>query len=243
MNGIYNDLGFLVKNRLIVLVEAQSTWSPNIVIRALIYLMSTYQEYFNTHDINLYGTRLIDLPRPELYVIYTKERGNKPATLSLNELFFQSMPSCIDATLKVIYLDDSDTIVNQYIKFCMVLDDTVQKHGRTLTAIKETIRICRDENLLNEYLKARETEVEGIMITLFDQDRVNELWKKEIAEEAAERAAAEARVTAYADGIEQGIEKGKLTTYRELLTAGLITLEQLKLSGKLSISQLAALEH
>ena len=47
LNGIYNDLGFLVrKDKLMILVEAQSAWSPNIVIRSLMYLMNTCQEYF-----------------------------------------------------------------------------------------------------------------------------------------------------------------------------------------------------
>ena len=33
VNQLYNDLGFIVGNRLIILVEHQSTWSENIVIR------------------------------------------------------------------------------------------------------------------------------------------------------------------------------------------------------------------
>ena len=43
--NIYNDLGFLVRNRLLVLVEAQSTWSENILVRFLIYLGETYRRY------------------------------------------------------------------------------------------------------------------------------------------------------------------------------------------------------
>lgn len=42
----YNDLGFSVRGRLIVLVESQSTWSVNIIIRAFLYLAQTYQDYF-----------------------------------------------------------------------------------------------------------------------------------------------------------------------------------------------------
>ena len=33
VNGIYNDLGFLVRDKLLILVESQSTWSKNIVYR------------------------------------------------------------------------------------------------------------------------------------------------------------------------------------------------------------------
>ena len=42
----YNDLGFSVGDRLMVLVESQSTWTVNIIIRALMYLVLSYHEYF-----------------------------------------------------------------------------------------------------------------------------------------------------------------------------------------------------
>ena len=41
----YNDLGFSVGNRLMVLVESQSTWTLNIIIRALMYLYCTSKTF------------------------------------------------------------------------------------------------------------------------------------------------------------------------------------------------------
>ena len=35
VNYLYNDLGFIANDRLVVLVEAQSTWSVNILVRLL----------------------------------------------------------------------------------------------------------------------------------------------------------------------------------------------------------------
>ena len=35
LKGIYNDLGFMIGNRLIVLVEEQSTFAYNIIVRLL----------------------------------------------------------------------------------------------------------------------------------------------------------------------------------------------------------------
>ena len=67
----YNDLGFLVGNRLIILVEAQSTWSLNILIRFLLYVADTYNRYIEGNDLNLYSGKTLTLPLPELYVIYT----------------------------------------------------------------------------------------------------------------------------------------------------------------------------
>ena len=72
----------------------------------------------------------------------------------------------------MIYLQESDDIINQYIGFCRVCNEQVALHGRTLKAAKAIIGICRDRNLLREYLSERETEVEEIMLTLFDQEHV-----------------------------------------------------------------------
>ena len=46
-DSIYNDLGFIKGSKLMILVEAQSTWSSNIIIRALEYLVNSYRRYFS----------------------------------------------------------------------------------------------------------------------------------------------------------------------------------------------------
>ena len=174
-----------------VLVEAQSTWSPNIVIRSLMYLMETYQDYFRENKIKLYGSHKVDMPKPELYVIYTGDKGSHPDVLSLKDEFFPDIDCCIDVKVKVIYLRDSDDIINQYIGFCRVFNEQVALYGRTLTAAKEIIRICRDRNLLKEYLRERGKEVEEIMITLFDQEYIWNLERDSIRSEAFARGASE----------------------------------------------------
>ena len=70
----YNDLGFQVGTRLVVLVEAQSTWTVNIVLRSLMYLTQTWQKYIQDTGQNVYGSKKVEIPRPELYVIYTGSR-------------------------------------------------------------------------------------------------------------------------------------------------------------------------
>ena len=178
--GVYNDLGFQVKDKLLILVEAQSTWSPSIVIRSMIYMMQTLQEYFNNHNINLYKNKHIKVPKPELYVIYNKKRIEQKEYLSFKEEYFNGEECYIDAKVKMIYLDDSDSIINQYIKFCLVLDDQIKLYGRSIKAIEETIRICKEADILAEYLKSREVEVKNIMHTLFDQQRIDELNQMDI---------------------------------------------------------------
>lgn len=77
-----------------ILVESQSTFTFNIIIRALMYLIQTYHEYFKRTDQNLYGSKKVTIPKPELYMIFTGERKDIPDTMSLKKDFLvaQTLP-------------------------------------------------------------------------------------------------------------------------------------------------------
>ena len=84
LTGIFNDLGILVRDTLIILMEAQSTFTLNITLRILIYLAKTYKEYVEEHKYNLYGTKPVSIPRPELYMVYVGEPRELPEELRLS---------------------------------------------------------------------------------------------------------------------------------------------------------------
>ena len=50
-DNLYNDLGFIVNNRLMILIEAQSTWTMNILVRVLLYLAQSYHEYLDRKSV------------------------------------------------------------------------------------------------------------------------------------------------------------------------------------------------
>ena len=102
INGLYNDLGFMVGNRLVILIEAQSTWSVNIIIRVLLYLAQTYHDYLAQTKQPLYTGKQVEIPEPELYVIYTGERQERPAEISFSEEFFGGRECDVDVKLKMI---------------------------------------------------------------------------------------------------------------------------------------------
>ena len=184
----YNDLGLLVKDRLIILVETQSTWSVNILIRILIYLAATWNEYIVKHKLYVYGSKKLPMPMPEFYVVYTGKRRNCPEELSLAEEFFPGSDS-IDLRVRVLTTPDTKNIIGQYIRFCHVLDQQIQKHGPTRLAVEETIRICRNENVLKDYLEQRRQEVTTIMMTLFSQKEVIDAYGEECREEGENKLA------------------------------------------------------
>lgn len=188
----YNDLAFLAGKRLLILVEAQSTWSINILIRFLMYLAQIYSDYINANGLDLYGTKAISLPEPEFYIIYTGNRRDRPEKINFRTEFFAGKEAAIDATVKVIYDGEQGDIINQYVTFCHVLDEQYRKLGRTAEAVRETIKICKDKNVLKEYLQRHETEVLGIMLTLFDQETAIRNRMATVAREARREAKLEA---------------------------------------------------
>ena len=86
-NGMTNDLGFQVRDKLILLVEAQSKFSLNIVLRMLLYLAATYKEYVEEHKLDLYGSKPVSIPRPELYMVYTGAPRQLPEILRLSDMY------------------------------------------------------------------------------------------------------------------------------------------------------------
>lgn len=202
--GFYNDLGIQVRNRLILLVEAQSTFSVNIALRMLLYLAGTYKEYIEEQKLDLYGSHPVEIPRPELYVVYTGDRKEIPETLHLSDLY-QGAGSA-EVEVKVLRDDGTGDILDQYVRFCKIADEQREKYGLTQQAIDETIRICIAENVLAPFLASRQKEVLEIMVTLFDQEKIAEIHDYNVAKAARQ------------EGREEGI-RAMVSTLRSMSVA------------------------
>ena len=188
LDQYYNDVGFQIGEKLIILVEQQSSWSINIVVRCLLYLAQTYQEYFESTKQNVYGSKKLELPRPELYVIFTGNRKTRPEYLYLSKEFFGGDDSVLDVKVKMIYDGKEGDIINQYVAFTKIYNEQVKLHGRTREAVLETIRICKNQNVLSEYLSGREKEVVDIMMTLFNEEYILKTYVESREKEASEKA-------------------------------------------------------
>ena len=228
----YNDLGFIVGSHLMVLVEEQSSWTPNILIRLLMYLGETYQRYVRNNDLNVYGTKMLSIPKPELYVIYPKERNNLPDEISLSrDVFGINSPEdvFVDVRARVIYDSRQGDIINQYIFFCRVFDEQTKLHGRTRLAVTETIRICKDKDILKKYL-AKE-EVADLMFGYFDQEKQLEYMRRE------ERA--EGRAEGLAEGRISGEKNRSLDIARRMKAKGYSDIDIAEMTG-LSLEEVSA---
>ena len=88
-----------------------------------------------------------------------------------------------------IYDGKQNDIISQYVAFTKVYDEQVKLYGRTREAVTNTINICKDRDVLKEYLSSREKEVVDMMMTLFDEEQVMRAYVESEKKEAAEKAA------------------------------------------------------
>ena len=208
-DGQYNDLGFFVKNKLIILVEAQSTWSVNILWRHLIYLADTYKNYFHDTKASLYSSTRVTAPYPELYVIYTG--GDKvPAQISLQEEFF-GKPCQLEMKINVITNHKEYDIINQYIRFAHKVDVYKKKPGDRHKLAIQLVDECIAEGILTEYLKENRKEIIAMIDILFDDEIIQENYRLQLETMAEERGRAQGKKEEAYDLLNDLVAKGIIT--------------------------------
>ena len=205
--GIYNDFGMLVRDRIIILLEVQSTFARNIALRILLYLAETYDEYVKKYKLDLYSTTDVEIPRPELYMVYVGSRKKVPDKIRLSELYkgdvskdYGEKHGWADLEVRVIRRTGKRDILDQYIRFCEIVNETRKEYGNTLEAVKVIIERCVAEDVLTDFLTSKRKEVQTIMTNLFDDETIMRNHDYQIERKAEQ--------TGIAKGIEQGIERG-----------------------------------
>ena len=189
----FNDLGFMVggqRRKLLIMIEAQSRWSINIIIRLWEYALDTIINYFINNGDDLYGTTKVEMPDIETYVVYTGKSIPKIFSrldqddegryiLSLNKEFFQEKKGQPELQAKVIYVKNGNGILEEYIRFSRIFDEQMSRYkDDKIAAIQEVLKICIEENILKEYLEAHRGEIEKIMLTMVSPEYIQKAEKK-----------------------------------------------------------------
>ncbi len=236
LNQMYNDLGFTVGNRLVILVEDQSSWSENIAIRSMMYLAQTFEQYLKKTKQNYYGERAVRLPQPELYMLYVGDKAYTEREISLADVHWGGDRSVLDLRVRVIYGDGSGTILAQYAAFSRIYRNNTKRYGRTEKAVLQTIDQCISEDILKDYLTRKRTEVIGLMLALFDSQEVQNMYEESIKEEGRVEGRAEGR----AEGAIRtlcGLVKDHLLTRDEAARRAQMTPEEFEQKAALLMSE------
>jgi hypothetical protein len=63
-----NDLAFIIDDKLIILIEHQSTLNNNMPLRLLLYISRVYEQIVKIKD--MYRKKGLKIPKPEFIVLY-----------------------------------------------------------------------------------------------------------------------------------------------------------------------------
>lgn len=204
-----NDLCFTINDKLVVLIEHQSSINNNMPLRFLFYITREYEKIVN--DKNIYKSNLIKIPTPEFIVLYNgKNEYPKSNKLYLSDAFYYKDNLNLELVVDVIninydvhniILDKSNTL-NGYSYFVYLVREyqekfktKIEKSNLLEYSIKKAIETCIEKNILNDFLKSNGSEVINMLSVEFNLEDAKSVWKQEGIEEGIEI------------GIKQGILK------------------------------------
>ena len=203
-DDVKNDISFLVGNLFIVLLEHQSTLSPNMPVRMLWYVAKLYRQYLEAGIP--YRKTLALLPAPLFFVFYngTEEMPEK-WELRLSDAFGGdgSKLELVVTVYNINYAKNRKILENCRALECYsIFVDRVRteaRNGSTLgQAIANAVRYCRENDILADYFAQKEQEEVFDMVSFkWDPELARKVWEEEAREE--------------------GMEKGMLTSIRNLM--------------------------
>ena len=217
-----NDLSFMVADRL-NLYEHQSTYSPNMPLRGLIYLARQYEGIIAKSQENIYGSKLVKIPTPEFVIFYngTWEQPDRMA-LYLSDAFTEGRGSgCLECTATMFNINrgHNQELMErcrrlwEYSEFIAEVNDNLAKGYSLKRAITTAMSNCIERGVLADILLVNKAEVMGMLLTEYDEKKHMKAIRKEGYEDGLEDGIQKG----IEQGIEQGIEKGLEQKLEELI--------------------------
>ncbi|MGI5174674.1 Rpn family recombination-promoting nuclease/putative transposase [Treponema sp. OMZ 840] len=193
--NFYNDVSFLVDNKIIVLAEHQSTVNLNMPFRFLEYVVRLYEQIQNPRD--KYLRRLVKIPSPEFYVFYNGEEDfPEYKTLKLSDAFMTagSQPN-LELIVEVVNInqDKAHTILAQCKPLAQysLFVETVRKHLKLdrEKGFEKAVQECINNDILKEYLERKSREVMNMLLSEYDYATDIAVQREEEREIALEEGA------------------------------------------------------
>ena len=225
-NAIYmnvkNDVSFLIASSM-NLYEHQSTYTPNMPLRDLMYVSDLYQKYIK--DKTIYSSRLIKIPTPHFVVFYN-------GTVEQPEYMEQKISDCFEMPEKEPELELKVRIYNinlgmneslkercPFLKEYMIYVDKVRNYAEKMR-LKEAVELavdeCIGEGVLREFLLKQKNEVVKMSIYEYDEEREMKLIRQDEREM----------------GIQEGVMSGVLQSIRNIMiNMNVVAQEAMRLLG------------
>jgi len=221
--GQINDVSFTVGDRLVVLVEHQSTINENMPLRMLMYIGRVYEKIIDR--VKLYQTNLEKIPAPVFIVLYNG-RAPFPArkTLRLSDAFRNAdglragTPDFPALELAVHVYNINQGYNTELLGRCETLNgysvfvSKIWECRETMeleAAMEAAIRHCIENDILRLFLKANSSEVLNMLITEWNLEEAQRAWLAQGRDEGIEIGVGKGR--------KEGRDEGRKERDREVL--------------------------
>jgi hypothetical protein len=198
-----NDVSFTIDDRLVILIEHQSTINENLPLRLLLYIGRIYEKILDFRK--KYQKKLEKIPRPEFIVLYNGKASYPDyKELKLSNAFkdVKGLKVCENKVLPLelviqVYninhgrnpqiLEKSITL-SGYSFFIEKIRE-INKYLPLEESVREAVKYCIDADILKQFLTQHGSEVINM---LFEELTVEEIIDFKV-EEAREEALEEGR--------------------------------------------------
>jgi len=195
--GQINDVSFTINDRIVILIEHQSTINFNVPLRILRYVSEVYEKIIDR--VKLYQRKLINIPTPEFIVLYN---GKAPYpdhdVLRLSNAFKNaddlkaSAESSFPLELIVHVYNINHGRNPQILKRSKTLGgyslfiEKIREYNEKLSleeSVNHAIKYCTESGILNEFLRNHGAEVFSM---LYEEPSLEEIIDVRVKEEVEE---------------------------------------------------------
>lgn len=210
--GIKNDVSCIIDNNM-SLIEHQSSVNPNMPLRGLMYFGRLYEKYVKQNERNIYGSRLIKLPTPSYFVLYNgaKYLPDRSELRLSSSFIHEGASQNFEWTATVLNINignnerllKSCEVLKEYSTFFEEIRINIAADMKKEEAIKNAIddfisRGC----MLSDYLLRHKAEVEGMLLTEYNEQETMAMFRRDYEAEIAQSKAEAAQANARADEAE-----------------------------------------
>lgn len=210
-----NDIAFTYEDKIVILIEHQSTINENMPLRLLMYIARTYEKLIEKKS--MYREAIIEVPTPEIIVFYNGEQEYELETvLRLSNAYkFKQDQYCLDLEVRIINInyDRGNLILEkcETLKQYSYLIDRIRKYIKIGydrdKAIQKSIDQCINENILRQFLSEHAAEVCNMLYAEYDIEEALKAKEEDGRQEGKKEGKQEAKIEA----VKKALKRGKLT--------------------------------
>jgi hypothetical protein len=174
--GFYNEIGFLVRDRDLYIIEAQTVHCPMTGLRMSGDWLELCREYVKDLETRQYDPEpLEDMLVPHFYAVYTGE-GEAPPAYTEKDVF--NGESSITYNIAILTKDNTKGILREYCLLASRLESE-RKGDDGENAPDKTLRHCLKRGILRGFILSKIFKLRKIMKENSQQEGIYDMMVKE----------------------------------------------------------------